>query len=208
MLKVNMDNFIKYLGYRSFVKPDKLFYNADVFQKALLLTLKDVNYHDDTILMPALIERITTNQNELIIFLYRFGNTIYNRDSSSISLKVIHFLMKDLCACEIYYSNQIDEGFYVVHGEGTVIGSRNKIGKGFKIYQNCTIGHRNKNGKGNTIKDDVTCYAGVKILGENEIGSNTVIGANTVITKNIPENMVAYGNPLIIKKKNLATNIV
>ncbi|MEO6902168.1 MAG: serine acetyltransferase [Bacteroidia bacterium] len=203
-----MEEFIKYLGARSFVKPDKLFYNTEISQNALHLTLKDVNYHDDTILVHELIERITTNQNELIIFLYRFGNTIYNIDSSSISLKVIHFLMKDLCACEIYYSNQIGEGFYVVHGEGTVIGSRNKIGKGFKVYQNCTIGHRNKNGSGNIIKDDIVCYAGVKILGENEIGSNTVIGANTVITKNIPENSVVYGNPLIIKNKKSTTNIV
>ena len=200
-----MEEFIKYLGNRVFIKPDKLFYNDEIYQKALLLTLLDVKYHYSSITQDVLIERIVNNQNELIIFLYRFGSTIFNIDSSSKSLNTIHFLMKDLCSCEIYYSNQIDEGFYIVHGEGTVIGSRNRIGKGFKIYQNCTIGHRTKNASGNIIEDNVTCYAGVKILGENKIGSNNIIGANTVITKNIPSNKVVYGNPLIMKEIKSAT---
>ncbi len=203
-----MEKFMKYLGGRVFEKPDRLFYDKDIIQKAIDLTFKDVKYHFNNISINELVKRITTNQNELVIFLYRLGNTIYNIDHSSRSLNAIHFLMKEICSCEIYYSNQIDEGFYVVHGIGTVIGSRNKIGKGFKIYQNCTIGHRNKSAKGNVIKDDVVCYAGAKILGENEIGSNTIIGANTVITKNVPSNMIAYGNPLIIKEKTTKTNIV
>lgn len=203
-----MEEFIKYLGNRVFVKPDKLFYKKEIYQKALSLTLADVSYHYKNMTQDLLIERIINNQNELAIFLYRFGNIIFNIDSLSQSLNTIHFLMKDLCSCEIYYSNQIGEGFYIVHGEGTIIGSRNRIGKGFKIYQNCTIGHRTQNASGNIIKDNVTCYAGVKILGENEIGSNTIIGANTVITKNLPANKVVYGNPLIIKEIQSATNIV
>src|SRR5699024_2177315 len=141
-----MKEFIKYLANRVFVKPDRLFYNDKIIQKALALTLADVTYHFKNVTRDGLIHRITTHQNELIIFLYRFDNTIYKTDSSSISLKAIHFLMKDLCSCEIYYSVEIGEGFYVFHGIGTGIGSRNKIGKGFRIFQNCTIGHRNANG--------------------------------------------------------------
>jgi serine O-acetyltransferase len=203
-----MEEFITYLGNRVFVKPDQLFYKKEIYQKALSLTLADVSYHYKNMTHDLLVERIINNQNELAIFLYRFGNTIFNLDSTSRSLNTIHFLMKDLCACEIYYSNQIGEGFYIFHGEGTVIGSRNKIGKGFRIYQNCTIGHRTQNATGNIINDNVTCYAGAKILGEIEIGSNTIIGANTIVTKNIPANKVAYGNPLIIKDIQSATNIV
>jgi serine O-acetyltransferase len=54
----------------------------------------------------------------------------------------------------------------------------------------------------------VVCYAGAKILGENEIGNNAVIGANTMVTKNIPENFIAYGNPLVLKEKNIISNIL
>lgn len=203
-----MKEFIDYLGSRVFERPDKLFYQEEVYMEALSQTLADVRYHYNDVTEDVLIQRIVNNQNELLVFLYRFGNTIFNIDNASQSLQTIHFLMKDLCSSEIYYSNKIDVGFYIFHGAGTVIGSRNQIGKGFKIYQNCTIGHRSKNAVGNIIKDNVTCYAGVKILGQNEIGSNVVIGANTVVAKSIPANKVVYGNPLVINEVRPATNIV
>ena len=116
--------------------------------------------------------------------------------------------MKDICSCELYFSNQIAEGLYVQHGLGTVIGSRNTIGKGFRIFQNCTIGHRSKSSKGNIIGNNVICYAGAKIIGENKIGDNTIIGANAVVTKDIPPNMVVHSSPLEIKVKSSETTIL
>jgi serine O-acetyltransferase len=53
--------------------------------------------------------------------------------------------MRKWCGCEIYFNNEIGEGFYIIHGLGTIIGSRNIIGRMFRIHGNCTIGHR-KNG--------------------------------------------------------------
>ena len=116
--------------------------------------------------------------------------------------------MKEMCSCEIYYSTKIEEGLFIGHGVGTVIGSRNIIGKGFRIFQNCTIGHRSKSSLGNRIGNDVICYAGAKIIGENNIGDNSIIGANAVVTKDIPGNMIAYGSPLKIKKRTENTNIL
>lgn len=45
------------------------------------------------------------------------------------------------------------------------------------------------------IKDNVWIGAGVVILPGVTIGENTVIGAGSVVTKNIPDNVVAFGNP-------------
>ena len=92
---------------------------------------------------------------------------------------------------EIYFNNEIGEGFYVVHGQGTVIGSRNKIGKGFVIHQGCTIGHKkNGAGAGNIIGDNVTLYANSSIIGELNIGNNVTIGAHILVTKDVPDNTV------------------
>jgi serine O-acetyltransferase len=103
----------------------------------------------------------------------------------------IHWLLKRCCSCEIYFNNQIEEGFYVVHGQGTVIGSRNKIGKGFVVHQGCTIGHkRNGSGTGNKIGDNVTLCAKSSIIWELNIGNNVVIGAHVLITKDILDNTV------------------
>ena len=116
--------------------------------------------------------------------------------------------MKEMCSCELYLSNYIGKGLFVQHGLGTIIGSRNKIGEGFRIFQNCTIGHRDKNSNGNTIGNNVICYAGSKILGSNEIGDGVVVGANTVLTKNVPANMIVYGNPAVIKPVTKNSNIL
>ena len=85
----------------------------------------------------------------------------------------------------------IDTGFYIIHGEGTVIGSRNRIGKGFKIHQGCTIGHKkNGEGNGNVIGNDVTMYCNSSIIGELNIGNNVVIGGHVMITSNILDNIL------------------
>lgn len=200
-----MKPFITYLSERSYLKPDELFFNDEILGIAFSKTIEDVRYHYSSVSETEIKKKITSNQNELAIFLYRFGNAIYQKNNNSESLSVIHGLMKDLCACEIYYSNRIDAGFYIVHGTGTVIGSRNTIGKGFKIYQNCTIGHKKDGGKGNAIGDDVTMYAGSMIIGELRIGSRVIIGANTLVNKDIPDNKVVYGNPLNIVERNSAS---
>lgn len=200
-LKKELERFIHFLKKKAFAEPDDLFFEPTIYIKAFELTILDVKYFNPNIDSQEIFNRISTNQNELPIFLYRFGNLIHHHNPESQSLKILHGIMRELCACEIYFSNQIDVGFTIVHGVGTVIGSRNIIGKGFKIYQNCTIGHKERGGKGNVIGHNVICYTGCNIIGENNIGDNAVIGANTSIFKDIPANSIALGSPLIIKKK-------
>ncbi len=52
-----------------------------------------------------------------------------------------------------------------------------------------------------TIKDNVWIGANTTICGGVSIGENTVIGANSLITKDIPSNVVAFGNPCKIIRK-------
>lgn len=111
-----------------------------------------------------------------------------NRDAL---LPQIHWLLKQYCSCEIYFNNEIGEGFYVAHGAGTVIGSRNTIGKGFIIHQGCTIGHKkNGGGAGTTIGDNVTVYANSSIIGALTIGNNVVIGSHLLVTQDLPAGKV------------------
>ena len=52
------------------------------------------------------------------------------------------------------------------------------------------------------IEDDVWIGANVTILPGVKIGRNTVIGAGSIVTKNIPSNVIAYGNPCKVIKTN------
>jgi serine O-acetyltransferase len=150
--------------------------------------IKDVNYHFPSTSEDTIFDKVKSNQNELAMFLYRIGSHLHKVKRDDLKLQ-IHFLMKDLCNCEIYFNSVIEVGFYIIHGQGTIIGSRNKIGKGFVIHQNCTIGHKkNGSGLGNSIGNNVKMYCNSSILGSLKIGDNVIIGAHTMVNKNIENN--------------------
>jgi len=182
-----MKNFVAFLltkVYNSKPISDVLIENA--FHK----TVEDVRYHFPEITAEEIKIRIETNNNELAVFLFRLGNELHLNNRDDLKFQ-IHWLLKELCSCEIYFNNEIDKGFCIVHGEGTVIGSRNKIGKGFKIHQGCTIGHKkNGQGNGNQIGDNVTMYSNSSIIGELTIGNNVVIGGNILVFQNIENDKV------------------
>lgn len=186
-----MDDFISFLltkVYNSKSIPNE--YITSAFHK----TCADIHYHFPKITIDDIQNRITLNSNELAVFLFRLGNELYKNNLEELKPQV-HWLLKELCSCEIYFNNQIDEGFYIIHGEGTVIGSRNKIGKGFKIHQGCTIGHKiNGEGNGNIIGDNVTLYCNSSILGELTIGDNVIIGTHVLVTNNIANNVIVTSN--------------
>jgi len=182
-----MKDFVTFLltkVYKSKPISDVLIENA--FQK----TVEDVQFHFPEITVSEVKIRIETNNNELAVFLFRLGNELHFNKLDDFKFQ-IHWLLKELCACEIYFNNEIGTGFCVVHGEGTVIGSRNKIGKGFKIHQGCTIGHKkNGQGDGNKIGDNVTMYSNSSIIGELVIGNNVVIGGNVLVFQNIENDKI------------------
>ena len=66
------------------------------------------------------------------MFLFMLGRVKHKSVEDSLILQV-QSLLRRFCVCEIYLNNQSDVGFYVAHGEGTVLGSRYRIKKGFKI---------------------------------------------------------------------------
>jgi serine O-acetyltransferase len=90
------------------------------------------------------------------------------------------------------------------HAVGVVVSNEAKIGKNVLIFSCVTIGGKESgNNQGwPTIEDDVTIFTGAKVVGGITIGRGSVIGANAVITKNIPPNSVAFTKgELVIRPK-------
>jgi serine O-acetyltransferase len=182
-----MDTFISFLlqrVYESKPIPSK------VVETSLNNTIKDVKYHFPALENDEIVQRIKANNNELAVFLFRLGRELHLSKLDTLKNQ-IHWLLKELCSCEIYFNNDIDVGFYIVHGQGLIIGSRNKIGRGFIIHQGCTIGHKkNGSGTGVLINDNVKVYCNSSIIGEIEIGENAIIGAHVFVTKNVMDNSI------------------
>ena len=89
--------------------------------------------------------------------------------------------------------------------KGIFISDYVHVGKGATLFQQVTIGIKDYDhglDKVPTLADNVTVGAGAKVLGPIKIGNNVTIGANAVVTKDIPDNAVVVGNPgKIIKYK-------
>lgn len=92
---------------------------------------------------------------------------------------------------------KIGSGFYIGHFGGIVVNSQSVIGKNCNISQGVTLGKANRGiNKGYpTLGDDVYIGPGAKIIGAVKIGNNVAIGANCVVTKDIPDNSVVVGIP-------------
>ena len=95
--------------------------------------------------------------------------------------------------CRISPGACIGVNLRLPHPDGVVIGEGCKIGKNVTIYQQVTIGQNR--GKYPAIGDGVIIYAVAKIVGDVCIGDGSIIGANAVVTKNVPASSIWGGNP-------------
>ena len=92
---------------------------------------------------------------------------------------------------------RIGSGFYISHFGGIVVSAHTVIGKNVSISPQVVIGRTTRGERqGNAvIGDNVYIGPGAKIIGKVKIGNNVAIGANCVVTKDVPDNAVVVGIP-------------
>ena len=135
------------------------------------------------------------------IVVYRFGSWVVTLHSRwlRIPLYVIYFPLKRLTeiltTIEISEHAEIEGGFYIAHLGNIVVGHHTKLGRYASMHQGVTIGGGGHGGKFPVIGERVYFSAGAKIVGPVKIGNDVVIGANAVVTKDIPDNAVVVGIP-------------
>lgn len=90
-------------------------------------------------------------------------------------------------------------GLAVYHGVGLVVNAKTRLGENVTLRQNTTIGSKEDGGLCPSIGDNVSVGANCVILGDIEIGSNSVIGAGAIITRSCPEGSIVYGHKAEVK---------
>ncbi|AEG82300.1 MULTISPECIES: serine O-acetyltransferase EpsC [Corynebacterium] len=102
-----------------------------------------------------------------------------------------------LTGIEIHPGATIGRRFFIDHGMGIVIGETAEIGEGVMLYHGVTLGGQvlTQTKRHPTVEDNVTIGAGAKVLGPITIGEGSAIGANAVVTKDVPANHIAVGIP-------------
>ena len=101
-----------------------------------------------------------------------------------------------ICCCQI--PSRYLKGIKYPHPVGIVIGDGVVIGRDVRIYQNVTIGlSENLVGAEPTdypvLADAVCVYAGAVIFGSVTIGARSIVGANAVISRDVPPDSIAFG---------------
>ena len=118
--------------------------------------------------------------------------------------RIISQFSRFLTGIEIHPKANIGKNLFIDHGMGVVIGETSEIGDNVTIYHMATLGgispSVNSNEQRNikrhpTLKDNVVVGSGAQILGPVIVGKNAKIGANAVVTKDVPENAVMVGIP-------------
>jgi len=141
--------------------------------------------------------RTSCNFIYLMAFYPEYRSLFYKR--LNLLGKILSFLFRPMPTLYIY-TIKIGSGLFIQHGFATVITAKS-IGRNCWINQQVTIGFLDDT-RYPTIGDNVTIYAGAKVLGKIRIGDNSVVGANAVVTKDVPENCTVVGVPAYIVRKN------
>jgi len=111
--------------------------------------------------------------------------------------RVLSQLTRSLTGIEIHPGAKIGKGVFIDHGMGVVIGETTEIGNRCLLYQGVTLGGTGKDhGKRHpTLSENVVVGAGAKVLGAISVGTNTRIGAGSVVVRDVEANSTVVGIP-------------
>jgi len=143
------------------------------------------------------------------VFFHRVAN-FFSVAKFDLLARMISQFSRFLTGIEIHPKANIGKNLFIDHGMGVVIGETSEIGDNVTIYHMATLGgispsidsNNQRNIKRHpTLKDNVVVGSGAQVLGPVVVGKNAKIGANAVVTKDVPENAVMVGIPA----KNVGT---
>ena len=143
------------------------------------------------------------------IFFYKIAN-FFAIAKFDLVARIISQFSRFLTGIEIHPRAKIGKNLFIDHGMGVVIGETSEIGDNVTIYHMVTLGGISPSINSNdqrgskrhpTLMENVVVGSGAQVLGPVVVGKNAKIGANAVVTKDVPERAVMVGIPA----KNVGT---
>ena len=137
------------------------------------------------------------------VFFHKIAN-FFSIAKFHLIARMISQISRFLTGIEIHPKAKIGKNLFIDHGMGVVIGETSEIGDNVTIYHMVTLGgiapSINSNDQRNvkrhpTIENEVVIGSGAQVLGPVTVGCCAKIGANAVITKDVPEKAVMVGIP-------------
>ncbi|TMJ16803.1 MAG: serine acetyltransferase [Alphaproteobacteria bacterium] len=148
------------------------------------------------------------------LFYHRIAHWLFKGELFFLARLVNHF-SRSVTAIDIHPGAEVGRNFFIDHGF-VVIGETARIGDDVTIYQMVTLGGTNPAdgvpGKRHpTIGDGVIIGSGAQVLGPITVGARARIGANAVVTRDVPEGATMIGipaKPTLVRAEDYAKNFV
>jgi len=146
------------------------------------------------------------------LVLHRFAHLAWQRDFR-FSARLISQIGRFLTGIEIHPGASIGKRLFIDHGMGVVIGETAELGDDVTIYQAVTLGgiapsinsesQRERN-RHPTLGDGVIVGSGAQILGPINVSAGARIGANAVVTQDVPAALTVVGIPArVVEHKDI-----
>ena len=156
------------------------------------------------------ISLILTYPGVKAIFFHKVAN-FFATAKFDLVARIISQFSRFLTGIEIHPKAKIGKNLFIDHGMGVVIGETSEIGDNVTIYHMVTLGGTSPSINSDsqrqikrhpTLMNNVVIGSGAQILGPVIVGENAKVGANAVVTKDVPNNAVMIGIPA----KNVGTS--
>jgi len=149
------------------------------------------------------------------VFFHRIAHCCVSKGMIGKAMSLFFYNLAYTCyACDISVYATIGPGFVLSHPTGVVIG-HSTLGKNVTIMQNVSVGVRKvcvglkvaSDEAGTDFSDvpvfgdDVLVYPGAVIAGRIKLGNRAIVGANSVVLKDVPADATAVGIPARIIEK-------
>ena len=177
--------------------------------EVLLKDAQTITAHDPA--AESLDEVILTYPGFFAIAVYRFAHVLWQQN-----VKVLPRLLTEYAhsktGIDIHPGAVIGESFFIDHGTGIVIGETAVIGNHVKLYQGVTLGalhsenSRRKSNRHPQVGDHVIIYSGATLLGNIQIGQDSIIGGNVWITYSVPNGSLVYHKSEVVSRADFDFN--
>ena len=137
------------------------------------------------------------------VFFHKVAN-FFHLAGFHLLARVISQISRFFTGIEIHPGAKVGKNLFIDHGMGVVIGETSEIKDNVTIYHMVTLGGISPSTNSDdqrdakrhpTLEDNVVIGSGAQVLGPVTIGKNAKVGANAVVTKDVPENAVMIGIP-------------
>lgn len=151
----------------------------------------------------SMLEIVLCYPGPKIVLCHRIAHWLYSMRMYLLA-RMVSETGRLLTGIEIHPGAKIGKRLVIDHGMGVVIGETSVIGDDCLIYHGVTLGGvtRVSGPRHPSIGNRVIIGAGAKILGPIHIGNESLVGANAVVTKDIPIGATVVGaNQVVVKSQ-------